>query len=372
MNKKVLFIDRDGTIIKEPTDFQIDSLNKFNFVPKVISNLRKVAELKEYLLVMVSNQDALGTDAFPYDAFEAPQSLMLDTLAGEGFVFDDILIDKSTPEENSLNRKPNTGMLTEYLNGSYDLANSYVIGDRITDIQLAQNIGCKAIFISNDDTKLKNSGLEQTCVLYTTDWDEIYSTIALSTRNVSLTRNTNETKINITLNIDGRGQSKISTGLIFFNHMLDQLARHSECDIELSCIGDLNVDEHHTIEDVAIVVGEAFQQAVGNKAGMERYGFFLPMDDCNAQVAIDFSGRPWINWDADFKREYIGDMPTEMIYHFFKSFSDSARCNLYVKAEGKNEHHKLEAIFKALAKSIKMAKKRNPDRMILPSTKGKL
>ncbi|MFV0482593.1 MAG: bifunctional histidinol-phosphatase/imidazoleglycerol-phosphate dehydratase HisB [Bacteroidales bacterium] len=372
MKKKVLFIDRDGTIIQEPKDFQIDSLDKFNFVPKAISNLRKVAELKEYVLVLVSNQDALGTDAFPLDAFEAPQKLMLDTLAGEGFVFDDILIDKSTPEENSPDRKPGTGMLTEYLNGDYDLANSYVIGDRLTDVQLAQNLACKAILISNDDTQLKNSELEQTCVLCTTNWDEIYETIALPTRNVKRTRNTNETKIDITLNIDGTGQSTISTGLKFFDHMLDQLARHSESDMELVCKGDLDVDEHHTIEDVAIVVGEAFQQAVGDKAGMERYGFFLPMDDCNAQVAIDFGGRAWINWDAEFRREYIGDMPTEMIYHFFKSFSDSARCNLYIKADGENEHHKLEAIFKALAKSIKMAKKRNPDRMILPSTKGKL
>ncbi|MFV0506717.1 MAG: imidazoleglycerol-phosphate dehydratase HisB [Bacteroidales bacterium] len=373
MGKKILFINRDGAIMQEQGASRTNYASKLCFVPRVLSSLRKITEMGEYHLVMLSDRDELETEVFMVGTSYTLNQVMLEILAGEGVVFDKILNNKSKLTQNILDKNlNNSSRFTEYLDGDYDIKNSFVIGNKLTDILLAKKMGCQAILIPNDSTELNNNELIKTCVLCSTDWDEIYSKIALSARCVSLNRNTNETKISIVLNLDGTGKSEIDTGLKFFDHMLDQLVRHSESDIKLSCNGDLEVDEHHTIEDVAIVLGNAFNQAVGNKEGMERYGFFLPMDDCNAQVAIDFGGRSWINWNVDFKREYIGDMPTEMIYHFFKTFSDACHCNLYVKAEGINEHHKLEAIFKALAKSIKIAKNRNPDRMILPSTKGQL
>lgn len=364
--KKVLFIDRDGTIIKEPpTDFQVDSLEKLEFVPRSISNLRKIAEETEYELVMVTNQDGLGTASFPEDTFWPAQYKMLKTLEEEGVIFSAIHVDRSFEHENAPTRKPRTGMLGQYLTGEYDLANSYVIGDRRTDIELAKNLGCKAIYIGTDQW--------EDAALSTSSWDEIYEFLRLPARKASVERNTSETQIKISLNLDGTGQCNIHTGLAFFDHMLEQLGRHGGTDLDIHVNGDLHIDEHHTIEDTALALGEAYLKALGDKKGIYRYGFLLPMDDALAQVAIDFGGRPWIVWDAEFKREKIGEMPTEMFYHFFKSFSDAAKCNLNIKVEGDNEHHKIEATFKALARAIKMAVKRDLQALNqLPSTKGVL
>lgn len=364
--KKVLFIDRDGTIIWEPPDtFQVDSFEKLKFLPGVFTWLGKIARELDYELVMVTNQDGLGTAKYPQEIFDGIQKLVIDTLAGEGIRFSEICVDRSFPEENKPTRKPGTGMLTKYMSGGYDLKNSFVIGDRITDIKLAQNLGCGCIFIKNYE-----EAKESEVTFLTDNWKDIYTFLAKSSRFVSLIRNTNETKIEVKLNLDGSGRSKISTGISFFDHMLDQLAKHGGLDLILDCQGDLHIDEHHTIEDVGIALGEAFTLALGNKRGIERYGFTLPMDDCLAQVALDFGGRNWIAWEAEFTREKIGEMPTEMFFHFFKSFSDAAKCNLNIKAEGENEHHKIEAIFKAFAKAVKMAVKRDPDNLGLPSTKG--
>lgn len=364
--KKILFIDRDGTIIKEPPeDFQVDSLEKLEFVPGAISTLKNICEKLDYLLVMVSNQDGLGTDSFPEDTFWPAHNKMLNILEGEGVVFDEVLIDRSFDYENLPTRKPETGLLTHYLNGNYDLKNSFVIGDRPTDIQLARNIGARAIFLhekNNDDADFSAK-----------TWEEIFSYLRTPDRIGIIKRKTNETDIAIELNLDGDGTTNIHTGLGFFDHMLDQIGRHAGVDLSIKVGGDLHVDEHHTVEDTAIAFGEAFAVGLGNKKGINRYGFLLPMDDALAQVALDFGGRPWLVWDADFKREKIGDVPTEMFYHFFKSFSDAAKCNLNIKVEGDNEHHKIESIFKAFAKCIKMAIKRNLDELDkLPSTKGML
>ena len=378
--KKVLFIDRDGTIIKEPADYQIDSLDKFTFFPKVIYYLAKIARELDYDLVMVTNQDGLGTDAYPEENFWPIQNFLIRTLENEGIEFGDILMDRSFPKENSPNRKPNIGLLEEkYLkNKEYDLENSFMIGDRMTDIEFAYNFGGKGIFIDthqelgNDELKNDKNELEKIIALKTGSWEEIYEFLKLNDRTSEIQRKTNETDIKIKLNLDGTGKSNISTGIAFFDHMLDQLSRHGQMDLEIDVKGDLEVDEHHTIEDTAIALGEVFSKALGNKLGIERYGFCLPMDDCLAQAAIDFGGRNWLVWEADFKREMIGKMPAEMFYHFFKSFSDGAKANLNIKAEGTNEHHKIEAIFKAFAKAIKMAVKRDAEKMILPSTKGML
>lgn len=365
MKKKVLFIDRDGTIIKEPpTDFQVDSLEKLEFIPKAISNLRKISEELDYELVMVTNQDGLGTDSFPEKDFWPAQFKMLKTLEQENVFFKAIHVDKSFPHENALTRKPGIAMLTQYFSEEYDLANSYVIGDRLTDVQLAQNMGAKTIFFGDSQPDSAFSSK---------DWDDIFSFLQMPPRAAEVNRKTSETEIYIKLNLDGSGQCKISTGLHFFDHMLEQLGKHGSTDLEIKVNGDLHIDEHHTIEDTALALGEAYLKALGDKKGIYRYGFLLPMDDVLAQVAIDFGGRPWIVWEADFKREKVGDMPTEMFYHFFKSFSDTAKCNLNVKAEGANEHHKIEAIFKALARAIKMAVMRDPRNINqLPSTKGVL
>ncbi len=363
MAKKVLFIDRDGTIILEPSDFQIDSFDKLVFYPKAISNLAKIAKELDYEIVMVSNQDGLGTSSFPEDTFYPVQNFILQTLENEGVRFSDVYIDPSFEHENSPNRKPGTRMLAKYIYGNYHLENSFVIGDRKTDVQLADNLNCKSIYIG------EANGTQAT--LTTTSWDEIYAFLKQQPREGKVNRTTSETDISVYLNLDGSGQSDIDTGLPFFDHMLHQIAKHGCIDLKIKSKGDLNVDEHHTIEDVALALGDAFTQALGSKKAIERYGFLLPMDDCLAQVAIDFGGRPWLVWQADFHREKVGDMPTEMFYHFFKSFSDQARCNLNIKAEGENEHHKIEAIFKAFAKSIKMAVSKTQNYQI-PSTKGSI
>jgi imidazoleglycerol-phosphate dehydratase/histidinol-phosphatase len=377
--KKVLFIDRDGTLILEPPiDFQVDSFEKLEFYPKVFSGLGKIARDLDFELVMVTNQDGLGTDAYPYESFVGPQELMLKSLKSEGIEFKAVHIDRSFPHENLPTRKPGVGMLQNYFSEEYDLANSYVIGDRLTDVNLAKNLGAKAIYMLNpgdpgkSEASINEQEMKEVVVLQTTDWDEIYTFLRLGQRRVKHRRKTNETDISLVLDLDGTGKSSISTGIHFFDHMLDQIARHGQLDLDLTVIGDLEVDEHHTIEDTAIALGECFAQALGNKTGLERYGFCLPMDDCLAQAAIDFGGRNWLVWEADFQREMIGKMPTEMFYHFFKSFTDGAKCNLNIKAEGQNEHHKIESIFKAFAKAIKMAKKRNGELAILPSTKGTL
>jgi imidazoleglycerol-phosphate dehydratase / histidinol-phosphatase len=370
--KKVLFIDRDGTIIAEPvTDQQVDSLEKLEFLPKAISNLRKIAGELEYELVMVTNQDGLGTPSFPEETFWPAHDKMLKTLAGEHVHFAAIHIDRSFPHENKPTRKPGTAMLTQYLSGEYDLANSYVIGDRLTDVQLAQNLGSRAIFFAEAAPGTHTYG--ETLALTTTDWDEIYRFLRLPARTAEVVRTTNETDIRIRLNLDGQGRADIRTGIGFFDHMLDQLAKHSGADLSITVKGDLHIDEHHTIEDTALALGEAYAKALGDKRGINRYGFLLPMDDVLAQVALDFSGRNWLVWEAEFRREKIGDMPTEMFYHFFKSFTDTAKCNLNVKVAGDNEHHKIEAIFKAFAKSIRMAVARDVKQLHnLPSTKGVL
>ena len=363
--KKVLFIDRDGTLIIEPPeDFQVDSLDKLEFYPGVFQNLSKIARELDYELVMVTNQDGLGTESFPYENFIKPHEKMLKAFENEGIFFNDILIDSSFEHENKPTRKPGTAMLEKYKYGQYDLENSYVIGDRITDIQLSENMGSKAVFI--------NENFNERAVLTTTKWEEIYRFLKQGSRKANVRRKTNETDIEIEINLDGKGHSEISTGLHFFDHMLDQIARHGGLDLKITAKGDLEIDEHHTIEDTGIVLGEAFLKALGNKKGIERYGFLLPMDDCLAQAAIDFGGRPWLVWEAEFTREKIGDVPTEMFYHFFKSFTDSSKSNLNLKAEGSNEHHKIESLFKAFAKALKMAVKQSDDTYNLPSTKGSL
>ncbi len=378
MEKKVLFIDRDGTMIKEPADEQIDAFEKLVFYPKALTYLGKIAKELDYELVMITNQDGLGTDIFPENTFWPVHNFILKTFENEGVVFDAIHIDRTFAKDNAPTRKPGTGMLTSYFSEEYDLTNSFVIGDRLTDVELAKNLGSKGIFI-NDDTHLgtgeitvKREELDSYIALESNDWEKIYEFLKLENRVAEISRKTNETDIQIKLNLDGTGKSDIKTGLAFFDHMLDQLARHGQMDLTIKVDGDLEVDEHHTIEDTAIALGEVFAKALGNKLGIERYGFCLPMDDCLAQVAIDFGGRNWLVWDANFNREKIGEMPTEMFFHFFKSFTDGAKANLNVKAEGTNEHHKIEAIFKAFAKSIKMAVKRDVEKMVLPSTKGML
>ena len=373
--KKVLFIDRDGTLALEPTDYQLDALDKLVFYPKVFTYLGKIARELDYELVMVTNQDGLGTDSFPEDDFWPTHKFLLQSFENEGVVFDEILIDRSFPTDNSPNRKPRTGMLGRYIDADYDLANSFVIGDRITDMELAKNLGCKGLFIATDEAlgaEEAGEGITAAIALKTTAWEDIYRFLKLEQRIVKQQRTTHETDIQLTLNLDGTGKSNIDTGIAFFDHMLDQIARHGAMDLDLTVKGDLAVDEHHTIEDTAIVLGEAFAEALGAKLGIERYGFCLPMDDCLAQVSIDFGGRNWLVWETEFRREMIGQMPTEMFMHFFKSFTDGARANLNIKAEGTNEHHKIEAIFKAFAKAIKVAVRRDPDKMILPSTKGSL
>ncbi|MDX9881676.1 MAG: bifunctional histidinol-phosphatase/imidazoleglycerol-phosphate dehydratase HisB [Prolixibacteraceae bacterium] len=372
--KKALFIDRDGTLIAEPADEQIDSLEKLEFIPKVFRNLHFIAKNLSYELVMVSNQDGLGTVSFPEETFWPAHNKMLKAFENEGVVFDDILIDRSFPADNAPTRKPRTGLLGNYTNGDYDLANSFVIGDRLTDIELAKNLGAKGILLNDGSlaNDLQEKGLAEYCVLITTDWDEIYARVAAPERTAVVERNTKETKIRVELKLDGTGKGNIRTGLGFFDHMLDQIARHSGVDLTVVVNGDLQVDEHHTIEDTGLALGEAFKQALGDKRGVERYGYCLPMDDCLAQVAIDFGGRPWIVWNAEFRREKVGDMPTEMFFHFFKSFSDTSLSNLNIKAEGENEHHKIEGIFKALARAIKMAIRKDVFNFELPSTKGTL
>ncbi|RYH74546.1 bifunctional histidinol-phosphatase/imidazoleglycerol-phosphate dehydratase HisB [Flavobacteriaceae bacterium 144Ye] len=377
--KKVLFIDRDGTLVLEPpVDYQLDSLEKLEFYPKVFQYMSKIANELDYELVMVTNQDGLGTNSFPEDTFWPAQNKIINAFANEGVVFSEVYIDKTFPEENANTRKPRTGLLTKYFSDAYDLENSFVIGDRITDMELAKNLGAKGIYLSQDPNLGANeieTSLQSIidCIsITTTDWKAIYQYLKVKDRSASIERNTKETQIAISLNVDGTGKSNIDTGIAFFDHMLDQIARHGQLDLDIKVNGDLEVDEHHTIEDTAIALGEVFSKALSNKLGMERYGFCLPMDDCLAQAAIDFGGRNWLVWDADFKREMIGKMPTEMFFHFFKSFTDGAKCNLNIKAEGTNEHHKIEAIFKAFAKAIKMAVKRDVEKMILPSTKGVL
>lgn len=378
--KKVLFIDRDGTLaIEPPLDFQLDALEKLTFYPKVFQYLAKIANELDYELVMVTNQDGLGTDSFPENTFWPTHNKLIQAFENEGILFAEVLIDKTFPHENANTRKPRTGLLTKYLvDGAFDLENSYVIGDRLTDIELAKNIGAKGILINNEaglaseELSVGKEQLQEVIALETKDWKNIYEFLKLSDRTAEITRNTNETKIYIRVNIDGTGKSDIDTGIAFFDHMLDQIARHGNMDLTIQVQGDLEVDEHHTIEDTMIALGAVFAEALGDKLGMERYGFCLPMDDCLAQVAIDFGGRNWLVWDATFQREMIGKMPTEMFFHLFKSFTDGAKCNLNIKAEGANEHHKIEGIFKAFAKAVKMAVKRDAEKMILPSTKGML
>lgn len=372
MKKKVLFIDRDGTIVIEPpVDYQLDAFEKLEFYPKAIRNLYFIRQKLDFEFAMVTNQDGLGTPSFPEDTFWPVHNLVLNTLRNEGVTFDEIFIDRSFPEDNAPTRKPRTGMLTRYLNNEdYDLAGSFVIGDRATDVELANNLGCKAILLQDDKECLKEKNLEDICVLATTNWDRVAEFLFAGERTAEVQRTTKETDIRIRLNLDGNGTCHISTGLRFFDHMLEQIGKHGGIDLDITVKGDLEVDEHHTIEDTAIALGECIYQALGSKRGIERYGFCLPMDDCLCQVALDFGGRAWLVWDAEFHREKIGDMPTEMFLHFFKSLSDSARMNLNIKAEGQNEHHKIEGIFKALARSIKMAVRRDIYHYEVPSSKG--
>ena len=379
--KRVLFIDRDGTLIDEaPPTYQLDSFDKLSFYPHVFEYMHRIATEFEYELVLPTNQDGLGTSAFPEDTFWPLHNFVMKSFENEGVHFSKVLIDKTFPHENAPTRKPGIGMFTNYLNNpDYDIPNSYVIGDRITDMQLAKNLGCKGIWINNDaalgsaEIKDKVDELRQsTIVLETTDWSKIYEFLKRGLRIVKHERNTNETKISVEVNMDGTGKAAISTGLGFFDHMLEQIARHGKIDLVIQTSGDLHIDEHHTIEDTGIALGETFAKALADKTGMERYGFALPMDEAEAKVLIDFGGRNWIVWDADFKRERIGEMPTEMFFHFFKSFSDAAKCNLNITCKGENEHHKIEAIFKAFAKAIRMAVKKDPFSNYLPSTKGVL
>ena len=375
--KKILFIDRDGTLVNEPKDYQLDSFEKLSFYPKVFNYLSKIYNEIDYKLIVVTNQDGLGTDSFPYKNFTPVNDFIIKSFENEGVVFDNICIDNSFPDDNSANRKPSTGMIKKYLNNKdYDIDNSFVIGDRLTDMELAKNISCSGIFIDNNadlgKSEVKDVDLDNVIKLKTKSWEEIYTFLKKQNRTSNIQRVTGETNVFVELNLDGSGKSDIKTGICFFDHMLDQLAKHSGVDLIIDTKGDLNVDEHHTIEDTGITLGKAFFEALGKKIGIERYGFCLPMDDCLAQVSIDFGGRNWIEWDVEFKREMIGKMPTEMFFHFFKSFSDSAKANINIKADGLNEHHKIESIFKAFAKSIKGAIKRDKDKMILPSTKGEL
>ena len=375
--KKVLFIDRDGTLALEPHDYQLDALDKLEFYPEVFKYLGKIAQEMDYELVMVTNQDGLGTSSFPEETFWPTQNFLIKTFKNEGITFSEVCIDNSFPDDMTDTRKPRTGMLTPYLDRSkYNMDESYVIGDRMTDMELAKNMGAKGIFIANDETlgvdEVKAGDANNSIALKTIHWEAIYNFLKLDQRIVVQKRTTHETDIDLILNLDGTGKSEINTGIAFFDHMLDQIARHGAMDLELNVKGDLEVDEHHTIEDTAIALGEAFAKALGNKLGIERYGFCLPMDDSLAQASIDFGGRNWLVWQADFKREMIGKMPTEMFFHFFKSFTDGAKANLNIKAEGENEHHKIEAIFKVFAKAIKVAIKQDPNKMILPSTKGTL
>jgi imidazoleglycerol-phosphate dehydratase/histidinol-phosphatase len=362
MLKKILFIDRDGTIINEPEDEQIDSFEKLSFLPGVISELQKIIKVFDFELVLVTNQDGLGTSSFPEETFWPVQNFIIETLKNEGIEFSAIHIDRHYPKDNSPNRKPGTGMLTEYINGKYDLASSFVIGDRDSDVTLANNLGTQSIFIGP-----KNPASN----FVAKSWSDIFNILRNHSRTTSVTRKTKETDITISLILDGTGENNIQTGLSFFDHMLEQIARHGYFDLDIKAEGDLHVDEHHTIEDVAIVLGMAFEKAIGNKIGLNRYGFSLPMDEAEAHVLIDFSGRPWLVWDVEFKREKIGDMPTEMFVHFFKSFSDAAKCNLNIKAKGQNEHHKIEAVFKAFARAIKAAINQN-EYLVIPSSKGSL
>ncbi len=374
MKDRVLFIDRDGTLIKEPEiDFQVDSLEKLEFMPGVFKAMNAICTLLDYEIAMVTNQDGLGSKSFPEEDFWPVQNKMLKALENEGICFDEIFIDKTLPEENASTRKPGIAMLGKY-NQNYKLTESYVIGDRITDVELANNLGAKAILYnfkgSLEDLKIKN--LESVVELISSDWLEVFSFLRAGARKSIISRKTSETQIEVSVDLDGTGKGNIDTGLGFFNHMLDQIARHARIDLTVKVNGDLEVDEHHTIEDTALALGQAIKQALGDKRGIERYGFALPMDDSLAQVLIDFGGRPWLVWDAEFNREKVGDMPTEMFLHFFKSFSDAAACNLNIKAEGTNEHHKIEGIFKALARALKMAIKRDVFAYELPSTKGVL
>lgn len=364
MKKKVLFIDRDGTLVIEPpVDYQLDSLEKLEFYPGVFQGLGKIVKILDYQLVMVTNQDGLGTASFPEDTFWPAHDKIIQAFKNEGILFSEVLIDKSFPEDNAPTRKPGVGLLQKYIHGNYDLENSFVIGDRTSDIELAANLNAKGILIGN--------GQETNAVLSTTSWEAIFNFLNNQDRIATVVRTTSETDIKITLNLDGTGKSNIDTGLGFFDHMLDQISRHAGVDLAITVKGDLHIDQHHTVEDVALALGEAFAMALGSKKGIARYGFLLPMDDCLAQVAIDFGGRPWLVWDAQYQREIIGDLPTEMFFHFFKSFSDTAKCNLNIQASGDNEHHKIEATFKAFAKAVKMAISKTGDGRI-PSTKGTL
>ncbi len=379
--KRILFIDRDGTLIKEaPPTYQLDSFSKLEFYPDMFWFMRRIATELDYEMVMVTNQDGLGTASFPEDTFWPLQNFVMESLTNEAIHFKEVFIDKTFPADNAPTRKPGTGMLVQYINNpAYDLENSFVIGDRITDMQLAKNLHCKGIWLNIDETlgasEIKDTITalkKDTIILETPHWANIYEYLKLPPRKVVHHRNTNETKITVEVNLDGTGKASISTGLAFFDHMLDQLARHGNMDLSVTCKGDLHIDEHHSIEDTGIALGEAVALALGNKRGIERYGFLLPMDDCLAKVAVDFGGRNWIVWEAEFRREKIGEMPTEMFFHFFKSFSDASKCNLNIQAEGENEHHKIEAIFKAFAKAIKMAVKRDINNNALPTTKGLL
>jgi len=370
--KRVLFIDRDGTLIKEPRDEQVDSLEKLEFLPGVFQGLGSIARNLDFELVIVTNQDGMGTDSFPEESFWLVHNKMITTFRNEGIQFTDVFIDRSFPDDNAETRKPRTDMLRKFIKGDYDLENSFVIGDRLTDIELAKNLGSRGILLSDRIThkEIEKTGLQKSCVLVTRDWMKVYDYLVVGVRSASVERKTNETQVIVNLDLDNTKPGSISTGLGFFDHMLEQIARHAVVSLDIKVNGDLRVDEHHTVEDTALALGEAFYIALGSKRGIERYGFALPMDDCMAQVLIDFGGRPWIVWNAEFKRERIGDMPTELFYHFFKSFSDAARCNLHIKAVGTNEHHKIEAIFKALARAIKMAIRRDVLNYELPSTKG--
>ena len=379
MSKKVLFIDRDGTLVIEPPqDYQLDSLEKLEFYPKVFQYMAKIAMELDYELVMVTNQDGLGTKSFPEDTFWPAQNKIITAFEKEGVVFSEVHIDKTFPHENAQTRKPRTGLLTKYFSENYDLKNSFVLGDRITDMELAKNLGAKGIYLSKntelgaDEIASSKQEIIDCIALTSSDWSTIYEFLKLKDRVAEITRKTNETEIYSKVNLDGFGKNNINTGLSFFDHMLDQIGRHGAMDLTINVKGDLEVDEHHTIEDTMIALGELFNKALGSKLGIERYGFCLPMDDCLAQVAVDFGGRNWLEWEVEFKREKIGDMPTEMFFHLFKSFTDGAKCNLNIKAEGVNEHHKIEGIFKAFAKAMKMAVKRDSNKMFLPSTKGML
>lgn len=374
--QKLLFIDRDGTLVVEPpVDYQLDAFEKLEFWPEVFRYLKQVVLDGAYQLVMVTNQDGLGTDSFPKDTFWPVQNFIVKAFENEGIPFLNIHIDPSFPEENSPNRKPGIGMLKEYFSDGYDLENSVVIGDRITDVLLAKNLGSKAVFFTDEETgrpTVKSEGLEDLTLAITNSWEKVYEALIAGTRSAKVVRTTKETDISVEVNLDGDKTCEVKTGLSFFDHMLDQIGKHGNIGLKITTNGDLEVDEHHTIEDTALALGEAIRLAIGDKRGIERYGYSLPMDECLASVALDFGGRPWFMWEAEFNREYVGDMPTEMFKHFFKSFSDAALCNLNIKVEGENEHHKIEGIFKALARALRMAVKRDVFAYELPSTKGVL